>query len=284
MKKLIFTVLVCLLVYIAWQKFDVPRLFDRVEMTNTKLEEKTQEANETVAAYNDAQQQIFQVLSLMNEVTVNTMKLQQMGEGQQTATPKARRSMREQLDSKMKQLRELLAEARQLAGEHAELLDDVQRLQQSFEKREATIRGLQAERADLDEELRQAVNDLEKENDALETENVRLNTANAQLRSTVNSRKQAQYDAWIFAGDELVRAARTIPRANSALFSGSQSQEVTRSKQMILRNATECYNAATRMCNASGDMDGARSSRAKAVQADRLFSLVTNNESIGEAD
>ncbi len=282
MKKLIITIIICVVAVYAWNKFDLAHYKGKVEMAVSELQKKKDTANELVAAHHDRREKLFQVLTLMNEVTINTMRLERIGEGNTASQTGSNLTMREQIEGKMELLRQQLDEAREIAKEDAELMAEIEKLQSSFRKREAAIQRLKREDKKLDEQLEQAVIDLEKENEELRNENVRLDETNNQLRSAITNRKRAELDAWILAGDELVLAARIIPKANSMLFSGSQSREITRSKQMILKSATECYNNAIRMGNNNGDRSGANTAHSKALEADRLFNLVTAYQSIGE--
>lgn len=282
MKKLVYTIIICVLAVFVWQKFDLAHYKEKVKIATEDLNRKKELANEMVNSANDARQELFQVLTLMNEMTINTMKLEMIGEGNVTLHDTTEMKMRQQLEEQMRLLKEQLAEAREMAKENQTLVNEIERLQNSLAKREETIQLLKSKSKDLDAKLKVAISQLESENEALSAENQKLSNTNRQIQSTIFDRKRAEMDAWILAGDELVVAAKIIPKANSLLFSGSQSQVITRSKQLILKSATECYNMAIRMGNASGDRTRANNAHAKAVEADRLFNLVTNNQSIGE--
>lgn len=281
MKKLICIVVVVILAVYAWKKYDLGQYINSVKVPIADLKDKEDTAQKAVQEHNDARRDLFQIMVLMNEVTINTMKLEQMGEGKNLGSDQL--PMKLQLEEKMKLLKEQLAEAREYAKENAELTAEVERLQNSFLQREQTIRRLAKEDDDLDVKIQAAIDELESETNLLREENQKLVEKNAELRTVIGTRKQAELNAWMMAGDELVEAARTIPRANSKLI-GNQSIEITRSKQMILKSATECYNNATKLGNSYSLIKLAATAHDRAREADRLFNCVTRYESIGEID
>ena len=282
MKKLVYIIIIIVLGVYAWNKYDLEQYINRVKISITDLREKENTAQIAVEEHNDARKDLFQIMVLMNEVTINTMKLEQITEGKKLTSEQL--SMKEQLDEKMEILKKQLSEAREYAKDNAELKKEVKRLQKSFLQREQTIRRLVIEDDSLDVKIQEAIDKLEYENGLLRDENQKLSEKNSELRTAVNTRKRAELTSWEMAGDELVEAARMIPKANSTMFAGKQSQEITRSKQMVLKSATECYNSAIRMANSYGYKEGADRAHNKALEADRLFNLVTEYKSIGETD
>lgn len=281
MKKLIYVVVVVILAVYAWKKYDLGQYINSVKVPVSELMDKENTAQEVVQEHNDARRDLFQIMVLMNEVTINTMKLEQMGEGKNLSSDQL--PMRLQLEVKMKLLKEQLAEVREYAKENAELTAEIERLQNSLQQRELTIRRLAKEDGDLKLKIQSAIAELESETKQLREDNQKLEEKNTVLISVIGNRRQAEIDAWVMAGDELVEAAKTIPRANT-IFKGSQSKEVTRSKQMILKSATECYNNATRLGNNYNLVNKATIAHTKAKEADRLFICVTNYKSIGETN
>ena len=280
MKKLIYIIIIVILGIIAWNKYDLGQYLNRVKVPNAEVKEKKETAQKVVKDHSDARSDLFQIMVLMNEVTINTMKLEQMGEGNKLGSDQL--PMKQHLEEKMKLLKEQLEEAREYMKENAELTAEVERLQSSFQKREQTIRRLTRKGNDLDEKIQEIIKELETKNALLKEENQKLGEKNAALKSAIRTRRQAEHNAWLMAGDELVEAARIIPKAHSTLFAGKQSREITRSKQMVLKSATECYNNAIKLANSVGYREDAIKARNKALEADRLFNLVTNYKSIGE--
>ena len=280
MKKLIYVIIITVIAVYAWNKYDFKQYVNRVKVGVAELKEKEKTAQEVVKEHNDARNDLFQIMVLMNEVTINTMKLEQIGESKNNGSDGL--PMKSQLEEKMKLLKEKLAEARENVKENAELKAEYERLQSSFLQREQTIRRLSEKSDELDEKIQEAINELEEKNIQLRDENRKLEEKNIALKSAIGTRRQAEQNAWIMAGDELVEAARIIPKAHSTMFAGKQSREVTRSKQMLLKSATECYNSATRLANYYGNRVIANKAHSKATEADRLFNLVTDYKSIGE--
>lgn len=281
MKKLTYLIVIALGGYALYSSDWKPNwslLKEKVTVGIKELTALKADTDTLTAVNNDMREEMYEVLMLMNDITINTMKLEQMGEGHQ----QQKTSMKEQLEQKMQLLEQKLAEARSGVRENAELLAEVNRLQQSFRQREQTISRLKVESSNLDTEIQRAIDDLQVEVDKLTDVNSQLMTKNNELCSTISLRRSLEIDGWIFAGDQLVEAARIIPKANASWLAGKQSQEVTRSKLNVLRDATECYNSATRRAHDIHDISRRESATAKARQADALFRLVQNNESIGE--
>ena len=278
MKKLIFAIIVVVGLYFAWDYFAPKK--ETVEVPSAEFEGTVDLIDTMTTASNKMREELFQVLMLMNDVTVNTMLLEQEKEGGKDVAA----SVNEQLEGRMELLKKQLDIAREHAKENKELTAELNRLEQSFKNRESTIKRLKAENREIDEQLKQAIEDLETETAKLNDENIKLAQNNLETQRTIAKRKQTDMNSWEKSGDELKEAARIIPKAHSPLFAGKQSREITRSKQMILKSATECYNNAIRLANSYGNKKDAERAHAKALEADRLFKLVTNYESIGEDD
>lgn len=281
MKKLIYIILAIVLVGYAWKKYDLGQYLNKVKVAVADLKEKEDTAQNVLEKHDEARKDLYQIMVLMNEVTLNTMSLEMMKEGKDHTSELP---MKQQLEKKMEMLKEQLEEVREVSKENAELTAELERLQNSFHKREQIIRLLTKESGELDEKLQITINEIEERNAKLQQENEMLSVKNAELKKAITNTRKAEVQAWVMAGDELVEAARTIPKANAPAFSGEQSREITRSKQMVLKSATECYNSATNMCNSFGDVATGRQTMAKAQEADRLFKLVTNYEGIGETE
>lgn len=279
MRKLIYTIIIIVLGAYAWCKFDLGQYFNRVKIAITDLRDKEETAQKAVEEHIDARKDLYQIMVLMNEVTINTMKLERIGEGKGLASSQL--PMKQQIEEKMKLLKEQLDEAREYAKENAELTAEVDRLQRSFQQREQTIRRLTIEGEDLDEKNKEAIIELERETEKLREENNKLDLKNIELRSIVDSRKKIEINAWELAGDELVNAARNIPRGNQGkLNQGKQSEENKPSRQNTLKNAYDSYNNGIKLANRYGQRDDAIRLHNKALKADRLLSLVNQDMDI----
>lgn len=279
MKKLIYFIVIVAIGIYAWNKFDVGQYLNMVKIDADELKNIENTADTALDQHIKARKDIYQILVLMNEVTINTMKLEQVGEGKIQGNNQA--SMKQQLQEKMKLLKEQLAEAREYAKENAELTAELEQLQHSFVQREQTIKRLTQEGADLDRDIALAIEKLKIENENLRAENDRLANKNAELRATVNSRKRSEISAWEIAGGELVNAARIIPKGNvGGLLQGNQSMENKRSRQKTLQNAFNCYNDGIRLANRYGNPEYARALQRKAIEADRLLQNVNEDKDI----
>jgi len=279
MKKLIYFIVIVAIGIYAWNKFDVGQYLNMVKIDADELKNIENTADTALDQHIKARKDIYQILVLMNEVTINTMKLEQVGEGKIQGNNQA--SMKQQLQEKMKLLKEQLAEAREYAKENAELTAELEQLQHSFVQREQTIKRLTQEGADLDRDIALAIEKLKIENENLRAENDRLANKNAELGATVNSRKRSEISAWEIAGGELVNAARIIPKGNvGGLLQGNQSMENKRSRQKTLQNAFNCYNDGIRLANRYGNPEYARALQRKAIEADRLLQNVNEDKDI----
>lgn len=282
MKKFVYIIIVIVLGVYAWNKYDLEQYINRVKVSVTDLQEKENTAQIVVEEHNDARQDLFQILTLMNEVTVNTMKLEQMTEGKKQNSEQL--SMKKHLEEKMEILKKQLSEARENAKDNAELHEEVEQLQKSLLQREQTIRRLATEDEDLDAKIQEAINELGHKNRLLSEENLKLSEKIIDLRAAIDTRKKAELASWEMAGDELKEAARMIPKPNSPMFAKKQSIEITRSKQMVLKSATECYISEYKMAKSYGFKEWADRAEKKRLEADRLFNLVTAYKSIGETE
>ena len=82
--------------------------------------------------------------------------------------------------------------------------------------------------------------------------------------------------AWIFAGGELVRAARIIPRPSI----GRQSNAIVDAKKLLLRSAWEdCYDVAIRI---NPRTSSAADARYLSNDARSLYQRASNRKDIGE--
>ncbi len=277
MKRLFWIIIVIVAIYYAWDYYATKK--NSVKVSSTEIDVVKDKGDSLVETNNRMREDLFQVLVLMNEVTINTMQLERINEsGNNTNVG----SIKQQLQDKMELLKKQLAEARKHAKQDKEQVAELNNLERSFKKRESTIQSLQMEDKKLDEQLKEAIKELESETSQLSNQKEMLEHKNAELKKAINKRMKAELNAWEMAGDELVEAARIIPKAHKTAFSGKQSREITRSKQMVLKSATECYNNAIKMGNSIGFINSAKASHSKALEADKLFNLVTNYKSIGE--
>ena len=252
---------------------------NKVKMDKSELEAAVKEKDDLASTQMEGRKDLFRILLLMNEVTGYTFKLESERELKGSINGN---NMAEQLFQRMKLLKEELEEARQNARQNAELLAEIDELQRSFESKEREITRLHIDIEMLDTALVKAVAALDKANKEIEEENRMQTEENNKLKATMAQRQQEERNAWLVAGDELIEAARTIPRAHTGIFVGNQSIEITHSKQILLNRATESYNQAVRMSNQVNNRQAAAQARQKALESHRLFELVSNYESIGE--
>ena len=292
MKKLIIIVLVILGARYVWQNVDIDALMGKVEVSIDKLKEARSEVDTLVAENNRMQSDMYQLLMLMNEVTINTMQLEQAKEGNQGNIG----SIEEQLNKKMVLLKRQLAEAREHAKENAELAAEVNRLEKTFRQRERTIQLLLMESDKLDEDLAKSIVEIEHENALLDEENMKLREKNSALKAAFIDRIRAEVGVWELAGDELVTAAKAIPRGNINNWNrGKQSEANKPARTKALQNAFTCYNNGIKQANRYIDnriltdiVDAAKASarrlQSKAYMADDLLQRVNNDEPIGPED
>ena len=131
MKKLIYIIIIIVLAVYAWNKYDLEQYVNRVKVSVANLKEKERTVQEVVKEHNDARRDLFQIMVLMNEVTINTMKLEQIGEGKNLDSNQM--AMKQQLEEKMKLLKEQLSEAREYVKENAELTAELRKYKTSLE-------------------------------------------------------------------------------------------------------------------------------------------------------
>lgn len=256
---------------------------DSVNISQQEHNSLAEARNQLASVEMEQRQDLFRILLLMNDVTHYAVLLER--EREKKGSIQGQQRLADQLFDRMKLLKEQLDEARQTAADNAELLSELNALQRSFESKQQEIARLKNNIRVADEKLRATIREQEEANEQLAATNDQLAATNRQLRSTVSERKRAEWQAWVIAGDELVEAARRIPRANAGLFkmnTGKQSREITTSKQRLLNQATEAYNNAIRTANSQGDRNAAIKAQNKAHEAQRLFNLVTDYKSIGE--
>ena len=252
---------------------------EKVTLSKGEVETAVSNKDEMAGTLLEERKDLFRILLLMNEVTGYTLRME--GERERNGSINGT-NMSEQLFQRMNQLRAELDEARKNAAQNSELLAEIDELQRSFEAKERELTRLHTDIEVIDEATRKTRDELTQANNELTAENQKQTAENERLKSTIAERRSEERNAWLVAGDELIEAARMIPRANKGVRVGNQSIEITRSKQMLLKRATESYNQAVRMANQSGNRQAAVQARDKALYADKLFQLVTNYESIGE--
>ncbi|MCR4922321.1 MAG: hypothetical protein K5945_11550 [Bacteroidaceae bacterium] len=252
---------------------------EKVTMDASELETAVKNKNEMAGTLMEERKELFRILLLMNKVTGYTLQLE--GERERSGSINGT-NMSEQLFTAMKMLREELDKARQDAAQNKELLAEIDALQHSFEAKEREISRLHTDIEVIDQETMRTAEELVRIQGELAEENQKQTEENKRLESTIKLRRQEERNAWLTAGDELIEAARMIPRANTGIFVGNQSMEITHSKQMLLKRATESYNQAIRLANQVGDRQAGMQALEKVHYADNLFNLATNYKSIGE--
>ena len=235
----------------------------------TALDENEQMANEAT----DLRKDLFSILLALNGITDETLSLERNRETDGYAKGQ---NVAKEIHVRMDALRDQLADARRKAGKNEPLQKEIDRLEKSFNAKKQEIRRLTTSIARVDGDIEKAVKDLEVETNKLKEQESELKRVNEQRRAAINKRKAIDQQAWIFAGDELVRAARIIPRPSI----GKQSNAIVNAKKLLLKSAwQDCYNVAIRI-NPRTSL--AADARYLPNEARSLYQRASNRKDIGE--
>ena len=233
------------------------------------------DANEQLAGkVTDMRKDLFGILVALNGITDDALSLERSREIGGNVNGK---SVTLQIHAKMETLRERLDDVRLKAGKNEELQEEIDRIERSIFEKEQEIRRLSTKISMVDEEIEEAVEELEKENKKLIENEADLRRINSEKAEAMRERLAVDQRAWKDAGNELVNAAKVIPRPSS----DKQGGAIVRAKLLLLKSAQEdCYNVAIRLNRGT---DEAREANRLANVAHNLFEMAAKRINIGES-
>ena len=233
------------------------------------LDENEHLANEAT----DLRKDLFSILLALNGITDDALTLERNRENDGYADGQ---SVAKQIHARMDALRGQLADARRKAGKSEQLQQEIDRLEKSFIAKKQEVKRLTNFIAKVDDDIEKTVKELEVETDKLKEKEIELKRVNEQRRAVFNEKTAIDQQSWIFAGDELVRAARIIPRPSI----GRQSNAIVDAKKLLLRSAWEdCYDVAIRI-NPGTTL--AADARYLSNEARSLYQRASQRKDIGE--
>ena len=245
---------------------------EQVTISNDELSAALDENEQLASEATDLRKELFSILLAMNDITDNALSLERNRESG-SANGK---NVAQQIRLKMDILRERLEDARQKAGNSALLQQEINRMEKSLIKKEREISHLNTSIADVDDKMDEAVKELEAETRKLRAKEADLKRVNQDRRAAVDEKNAIDQRAWIAAGNELVNAAKIIPRPSI----GRQSDAIVRAKKLLLQSAREdCYYAAVRINSKTNEAQIARN---LAMAAQSLYERAANRKDIGE--
>jgi len=246
---------------------------EKVTLGNDELAIALDENEQLAGEVTDLRKDLFSILVALNGITDDALSLERSRE---TGGNVNGQSITKQIHAKMDALRERLDDARQRAGKSEELQQEIDRIEKSIFEKEQEIRRLTTKISLVDDEIKEAVEELEVENQKLIENEADLRRVNREKTEAMRERLAVDQRAWIDAGNELVNAARAIPRPSS----GKQGDAIVRAKLLLLRSAQEdCYNVAIRLNR--GTYEAREANRLGNVAHD-LFEKAAKRKNIGE--
>ena len=232
------------------------------------LDENEQLAGETT----DLRKDLFSILLALNGITDDALALER---GRETGNAGTKR-VTQQIHLKMDVLRSRIEDVRQKAGNNDQLQREIDRLEKSLIKKEREISRLNSSIADVDDKMDKAVKELEIETSKLKAKEADLKRVNQDRQAAVSEKNAIDQRAWIAAGNELVNAAKIIPRPSI----GRQSDAIVRAKKLLLQSAREdCYYVAVRINPKTNEAQIARN---LAIAAQSLYERAAKRKDIGE--
>ena len=193
---------------------------EQVTVGNDELSAALDENEQLASEATDLRKELFSILLAMNDITDNALSLERNRESG-SANGK---NVAQQIRIKMDILRERLEDARQKAENSVQLQQEINRMEKSLIKKEREISRLNTSIADVDDKMDEAVKELEVETRKLRAKEADLKRVNQDRRAAVNEKNAIDQRAWIAAGNELVNAAKIIPRPSI----GRQSDAIGR--------------------------------------------------------
>lgn len=232
------------------------------------LDENEQLASETT----DLRKDLFSILLALNGITDDALALERGREIGRASTKR----VTQQIHIKMDVLRSRIEDARQRAGNNDQLQREIDRLEKSLIKKEREISRLNTSIADVNDKIGEAVKDLEVETGKLKAKEADLKRVNQDRQAAVSEKNAIDQRAWIAAGNELVNAAKMIPRPSI----GRQSDAIVRAKKLLLQSARiDCYYVAVRI---NPETNEAQIARNLAIAAQSLYERAAKRKDIGE--
>ena len=245
---------------------------EQVSIGNDELSAALDENEQLASEATDLRKELFSILLAMNDITDNALSLERNRESG-SANGK---NVAQQIRIKMDILRERLEDARQKAGNSAQLQQEINRIEKSLIKKEREISRLNTSITDVDDKMDEAVKELEVETRKLRAKEADLKRVNQDRRAAVNEKNAIDQRAWIAAGNELVNAAKIIPRPSI----GRQSDAIVKAKKLLLLSAREdCYYVAVRINPKTNEAQIARN---LAMAAQSLYERAAKRKDIGE--
>ena len=245
---------------------------EQVSIGNDELSAALDENEQLASEATDLRKELFSILLAMNDITDNALSLERNRESG-SANGK---NVAQQIRIKMDILRERLEDARQKAGNSAQLQQEINRIEKSLIKKEREISRLNTSITDVDDKMDEAVKELEVETRKLRAKEADLKRVNQDRRAAVNEKNAIDQRAWIAAGNELVNAAKIIPRPSI----GRQSDAIVRAKKLLLQSAREdCYYVAVRINPKTNEAQIARN---LAMATQSLYERAAKRKDIGE--
>lgn len=235
----------------------------------TTLDENEQMVNEATNLRKD----LFSILLALNGITDETLSLER---NRRTDGYAKGQNVSREIYARMDALRDQLADARQKAGKNEPLQQEIDRLEKSINAKEQEIKRLTTSISKVDDYIEKAVKELEVETSKLKEQESELKRVNEQRRAANNERTAIDQQALIFAGDELMKAARIIPRPSI----GRQSNAIVDAKKLLLKSAwQDCYDMAIRI-NPRTSL--AADARYLSNEARSLYQKASKRKDIGE--
>ena len=245
---------------------------EQVSIDNDELSAALDENEQLASEATDLRKELFSILLAMNDITENALSLERNRESG-SANGK---NVAQQIRIKMDILRERLEDARQKAGNSAQLQQEINRIEKSLIKKEREISRLNTSITDVDDKMDEAVKELEVETRKLRAKEADLKRVNQDRRAAVDEKNTIDQRAWIAAGNELVNAAKIIPRPSI----GRQSDAIVRAKKLLLQSAREdCYYVAVRINPKTNEAQIARN---LAMATQSLYERAAKRKDIGE--
>ena len=232
------------------------------------MDENEQLAGETT----DLRKDLFSILIALNGITDDALALERSRETGIASTKR----VTQQIHLRMDVLRSRIEDVRQKAGNNNQLQREIDRLEKSLIKKEREISRLNTSIADVDDKMDEAVKELEVEMGKLRAKEADLKRVNQDRRAVVNEKNAVDQRAWIAAGNELVNAAKIIPRPSI----GRQSNAIVRAKKLLLESARkDCYYMAVSINPKTNEAQIARN---LAMAAQSLYERAAKRKDIGE--
>jgi len=204
----------------------------------------------------EAQELIDNIFASVNSLSGRTASLERSLEDNPVNDS---RRKAEEIAQDISAIREKLERAEELEKYDKSTKMVIAKLKTTLEQKQEEIDELKKVIQTKDKQIQELDKQVSSLDDQLGRTNQELAESNAELISTKEQLRESEINSWVVMGDELIRAAETLPKVKGH----GNMKPIKRAKLTILLKARSCYQNAVRL--------GCSSASSKIAYTERLY-------------